>query len=189
MGIMPLQFLPEHNADSLGLSGKEKFTIAMPGSLSPRQQLTVKVGNRQQQPENELPSGCSSLSAILTSVFVPADQWREVLRRHRHVRQRDRRYHLPTRRTPQICRSDFPLKMTPLPQSTLPCYGADTWTAAPPFPILTTSSSSPFWMELGRSHLETPVVLVDVRARKTPFSSSSRTGDKKWILSTSVVFN
>lgn len=58
---MPLQFLPEHNADSLGLSGKEKFTIAMPGSLSPRQQLTVKVGNRQQQPENKLPSGFSSL--------------------------------------------------------------------------------------------------------------------------------
>uniref|UniRef100_A0A674N4H9 aconitate hydratase n=1 Tax=Takifugu rubripes TaxID=31033 RepID=A0A674N4H9_TAKRU len=42
MGIMPLQFLPEQNADSLGLSGKEKFTLAMPDSLSPRQQLTVK---------------------------------------------------------------------------------------------------------------------------------------------------
>lgn len=44
MGIMPLQFLPEQNADSLELSGKEKFTITMPESLSPRQQLTVKVG-------------------------------------------------------------------------------------------------------------------------------------------------
>lgn len=60
MGIMPLQFLPEQNADSLGLSGKEKFTITMPDSLSPRQQLTVKVGNRQQQPKNKLPSGFSS---------------------------------------------------------------------------------------------------------------------------------
>ncbi|KAM9352506.1 iron-responsive element-binding protein 2 [Symphorus nematophorus] len=43
MGIMPLQFLPEQNADSLELSGKEKFTITLPDSLSPRQQLTVKT--------------------------------------------------------------------------------------------------------------------------------------------------
>uniref|UniRef100_A0A674NE97 aconitate hydratase n=1 Tax=Takifugu rubripes TaxID=31033 RepID=A0A674NE97_TAKRU len=88
MGIMPLQFLPEQNADSLGLSGKEKFTLAMPDSLSPRQQLTVKVGNRQQQPKNKLPSGFSS-SLSDSDVCVPADQRREVLRRHRHVRQRD----------------------------------------------------------------------------------------------------
>lgn len=46
MGIMPLQFLPEQNADSLQLSGKEKFTVAMSDSLSPRQQLTVKVRTR-----------------------------------------------------------------------------------------------------------------------------------------------
>ena len=45
MGIMPLQFLPGENADSLELSGKERFTIIQPDSLSPRQQLTVKVGN------------------------------------------------------------------------------------------------------------------------------------------------
>lgn len=45
MGIMPLQFLPEQSADSLELSGKEQFSIALPDSLSPRQQLTVKVGN------------------------------------------------------------------------------------------------------------------------------------------------
>ncbi|TMS05786.1 iron-responsive element-binding protein 2 [Larimichthys crocea] len=43
MGIMPLQFLPGQNADSLELSGKEKFTITLPDSLSPRQQLTVKT--------------------------------------------------------------------------------------------------------------------------------------------------
>ncbi|KAM3609020.1 uncharacterized protein V6R79_008569 [Siganus canaliculatus] len=43
MGIMPLQFLPEQNADSLELSGKERFTITLPDSLSPRQQLTVKT--------------------------------------------------------------------------------------------------------------------------------------------------
>uniref|UniRef100_A0A8C4IPK6 Iron-responsive element-binding protein 2 n=1 Tax=Dicentrarchus labrax TaxID=13489 RepID=A0A8C4IPK6_DICLA len=43
MGIMPLQFLPDQNADSLELSGKERFTITLPDSLSPRQQLTVKI--------------------------------------------------------------------------------------------------------------------------------------------------
>ncbi|XP_044050248.1 iron-responsive element-binding protein 2 isoform X1 [Siniperca chuatsi] len=43
MGIMPLQFLPGQNADSLELSGKERFAITLPDSLSPRQQLTVKT--------------------------------------------------------------------------------------------------------------------------------------------------
>ncbi|XP_047451702.1 iron-responsive element-binding protein 2 [Mugil cephalus] len=43
MGIMPLQFLSGQNADSLELSGKEKFSIILPESLSPRQQLTVKT--------------------------------------------------------------------------------------------------------------------------------------------------
>ncbi|XP_017292525.1 iron-responsive element-binding protein 2 [Kryptolebias marmoratus] len=43
MGIMPLQFLPGQNADSLELSGKERFSVAVPESLSPRQQLTVKT--------------------------------------------------------------------------------------------------------------------------------------------------
>uniref|UniRef100_A0A7N8XAS4 aconitate hydratase n=1 Tax=Mastacembelus armatus TaxID=205130 RepID=A0A7N8XAS4_9TELE len=40
MGIMPLEFLPGQNADSLELSGKERFTITLPDSLSPREQLT-----------------------------------------------------------------------------------------------------------------------------------------------------
>ncbi|XP_024912235.1 iron-responsive element-binding protein 2 [Cynoglossus semilaevis] len=43
MGIMPLEFLPGENADSLELSGKEIFTITVPESLSVRQQLTVKI--------------------------------------------------------------------------------------------------------------------------------------------------
>uniref|UniRef100_A0A673AK09 aconitate hydratase n=1 Tax=Sphaeramia orbicularis TaxID=375764 RepID=A0A673AK09_9TELE len=43
MGIMPLQFLPGQNADSLELNGKERFTISLPDTLSPRQQLSVQV--------------------------------------------------------------------------------------------------------------------------------------------------
>ncbi len=53
MGIMPLQFLPDQSADSLELNGKERFTITLPDSLSPRQQLTVKVGNLQQPRAND----------------------------------------------------------------------------------------------------------------------------------------
>lgn len=45
MGILPLQFLPEQSALSLELSGKERFSIALPeGALqSPRQQLLVQT--------------------------------------------------------------------------------------------------------------------------------------------------
>ncbi|XP_056273121.1 iron-responsive element-binding protein 2 [Pseudoliparis swirei] len=43
MGIMPLQFLPGDSADSLELSGKERFSIARPDSPRPRQQLTVET--------------------------------------------------------------------------------------------------------------------------------------------------
>ncbi|KAK5867004.1 hypothetical protein PBY51_011528 [Eleginops maclovinus] len=43
MGIMPLQFLPGDSADSLELSGKERFTVTLPDCLSPSQQLTVKT--------------------------------------------------------------------------------------------------------------------------------------------------
>uniref|UniRef100_A0A8C6NWH8 aconitate hydratase n=1 Tax=Nothobranchius furzeri TaxID=105023 RepID=A0A8C6NWH8_NOTFU len=44
MGILPLQFISGQNADSLDLSGKERFTILVPESVGLRQQLTVKVG-------------------------------------------------------------------------------------------------------------------------------------------------
>ncbi|KAI9546529.1 Iron-responsive element-binding protein 2 [Dissostichus eleginoides] len=43
VGIVPLQFLPGDSADSLELSGKERFSVTLPESLSPRQQLTVKT--------------------------------------------------------------------------------------------------------------------------------------------------
>uniref|UniRef100_A0A3Q2FRN0 Iron-responsive element-binding protein 2 n=1 Tax=Cyprinodon variegatus TaxID=28743 RepID=A0A3Q2FRN0_CYPVA len=43
MGIMPLQFLSGQNADTLELSGKERFSIILPERLSLRQQLTVRT--------------------------------------------------------------------------------------------------------------------------------------------------
>jgi len=41
MGVLPLQFLPGENAASLGLTGREAFTIAGIADLQPRQVVTV----------------------------------------------------------------------------------------------------------------------------------------------------
>jgi aconitate hydratase len=44
MGILPLQFRPGQNAESLGLTGREALTIrGLGGALSPRQDVTVEV--------------------------------------------------------------------------------------------------------------------------------------------------
>ncbi|KAI5636781.1 aconitase family (aconitate hydratase) domain-containing protein [Phthorimaea operculella] len=43
MGVMPLQFINGENAESLGLTGSEKFTINMPDNIVPGQLVTVQV--------------------------------------------------------------------------------------------------------------------------------------------------
>lgn len=43
MGIVPLQYVEGQNADTLGLTGKEKYTIKIPEDIRPLQELTVKV--------------------------------------------------------------------------------------------------------------------------------------------------
>ena len=43
MGIVPLQYLPDQNAESLSLSGKEMYTIDLPVDIKPGQNVTVKV--------------------------------------------------------------------------------------------------------------------------------------------------
>lgn len=45
MGIVPLQYLPGQNAQSLGLTGKEVYAIDIPSELSPGQVTSVKVSN------------------------------------------------------------------------------------------------------------------------------------------------
>mmetsp|Transcript_105717 Transcript_105717/g.147400 ORF Transcript_105717/g.147400 Transcript_105717/m.147400 type:complete len:80 (+) Transcript_105717:706-945(+) len=46
MGILPLQFKNGESADSLGLSGKEQFTIEVdPSNIKVGQDVTVKVKN------------------------------------------------------------------------------------------------------------------------------------------------
>src|ERR671938_411291 len=44
MGVLPLQFMPGENAATLGLTGRETFTIrGLADGLSSRQRLTVMV--------------------------------------------------------------------------------------------------------------------------------------------------
>ncbi|BES99478.1 unnamed protein product [Nesidiocoris tenuis] len=43
MGIVPLQFKEGQNAESLGLTGKEQYSIELPSNLKPLQQITVKT--------------------------------------------------------------------------------------------------------------------------------------------------
>jgi aconitate hydratase len=43
MGILPLQFLPDQTAISLGLTGRESFTISGIGNLRPGQQVAVSA--------------------------------------------------------------------------------------------------------------------------------------------------
>lgn len=43
MGIMPLQFVEGQSADSLGLTGRETFTIDIPTNIVPSQRTLVHV--------------------------------------------------------------------------------------------------------------------------------------------------
>ncbi len=43
MGVLPLQFLPGQNAESLGLTGKERFAIAVSADVKARETLVVQA--------------------------------------------------------------------------------------------------------------------------------------------------
>lgn len=43
MGIVPLEFLPGQNAESLGLKGNEKFTIELPTDIKVGNMINVKT--------------------------------------------------------------------------------------------------------------------------------------------------
>lgn len=47
MGIVPLQFLPGQNSDSLGLTGKEVYNIHLPNELKPGQHVKVNANENQ----------------------------------------------------------------------------------------------------------------------------------------------
>jgi aconitate hydratase len=54
MGIVPLQYLEGQNADTLGLTGKEKYTIKIPQDVRPQQELTVEVRHSYYLLKNQL---------------------------------------------------------------------------------------------------------------------------------------
>nr|XP_034996332.1 cytoplasmic aconitate hydratase [Zootoca vivipara]XP_034996333.1 cytoplasmic aconitate hydratase [Zootoca vivipara]XP_034996334.1 cytoplasmic aconitate hydratase [Zootoca vivipara] len=43
MGVIPLQYLPGEDADSLGLTGRERYTIIIPESIVPRMNVQIKL--------------------------------------------------------------------------------------------------------------------------------------------------
>ncbi|XP_038124390.1 cytoplasmic aconitate hydratase [Cyprinodon tularosa] len=43
MGVIPLEYLPGDNAESLGLTGQERYTILFPELLTPRMMVDVKL--------------------------------------------------------------------------------------------------------------------------------------------------
>lgn len=45
MGILPLQYLEGESLSTLGLTGKELYSVTLPVSLKPRQIATVKVNS------------------------------------------------------------------------------------------------------------------------------------------------
>jgi aconitate hydratase len=54
MGVLPLQFQPGQDAETLGMRGDETFDIAVPADIKPQQTLTVVMtradGTRQDIP-------------------------------------------------------------------------------------------------------------------------------------------
>lgn len=47
MGVIPLEYLPGDTADSLGLTGRERYSVVIPEQLVPRMTVDVKVGGEQ----------------------------------------------------------------------------------------------------------------------------------------------
>uniref|UniRef100_A0A0K8S2Z2 Cytoplasmic aconitate hydratase n=1 Tax=Crotalus horridus TaxID=35024 RepID=A0A0K8S2Z2_CROHD len=43
MGVIPLQYLPGQDAESLGLTGRERYTIIIPEDLTPRMNIQIKL--------------------------------------------------------------------------------------------------------------------------------------------------
>ena len=65
MGILPLQFRPGQNAESLGLTGKERVTIqGISGTLAPRQDVTVEV---------ERPDGTTTSFVTTARIDTPVE--------------------------------------------------------------------------------------------------------------------
>lgn len=72
---MPLQFIEGQNAESLQLTGLESFTIDIPESLAPQQQISVHVS---------YPSLLHSAASHLTlhCSISPKGRWKDIQSDH-----------------------------------------------------------------------------------------------------------
>lgn len=50
MGVIPLEYLPGETADTLGLTGRERYTIIIPDNLTPRMKVQVQVSRSRPVP-------------------------------------------------------------------------------------------------------------------------------------------
>ncbi|GIV13006.1 MAG: hypothetical protein KatS3mg021_1288 [Fimbriimonadales bacterium] len=64
MGVLPLQFMPGENVQTLGLTGEEIFTIEGIDTLSPRKVLTVRARK---------PDGSERTFQVLARVDTPIE--------------------------------------------------------------------------------------------------------------------
>ncbi len=65
MGVLPLQFKAGQNAESLGLTGKERLTITgISGNITPRQEVTVQV---------ERPDGTQTSFVVTARLDTPVE--------------------------------------------------------------------------------------------------------------------
>lgn len=47
MGVIPLEYLPGDTAQSLGLTGRERYSVILPQQLEPRMLVQVKVSESE----------------------------------------------------------------------------------------------------------------------------------------------
>lgn len=56
MGIIPLEFVDGQNSESLGLTGRERYTIEVPDNMAPRHTTQVKVSQQLQLSSQHIPA-------------------------------------------------------------------------------------------------------------------------------------
>ena len=78
MGVIPLQYKEGQSAESLGLSGKEKYTIRLPEDITTGQTIDIEVGLMSQIPDIRSTLGikwnisqyCYALETALERIFA-----------------------------------------------------------------------------------------------------------------------
>ncbi len=81
MGILPLEFLPGESVESLGLSGREVYTIAIDDAVSPRQQISVSATDPEGGPGKTFSVVCRIDSPVEIDYYRNGGILQTVLRR------------------------------------------------------------------------------------------------------------